>query len=69
MPLPTLSAERFCLRRPLSDALYGPVGLLYEDAQRSEIVAIKQVSLARAVAALRRNPNMDNPWSEHRVVS
>ncbi|KAG2777698.1 hypothetical protein Pcac1_g11981 [Phytophthora cactorum] len=68
MPLPTLSAERFCLRRPLSDALYGPVGL-YEDAQRSEIVAIKQVSLARAVAALRRNPNMDNPWSEHRVVS
>lgn len=64
-----LLADRFRLRRPLSDALYGPVGL-YEDAQHGdEPVAIKQVSLARAVAALRRNPNMDNPWSEHRVVS
>ncbi|KAH7485352.1 hypothetical protein PRIC1_004655 [Phytophthora ramorum] len=61
-----LFADRFRLRRPLSDALYGPVAL-YEDGD--ELVAIKQVSLARAVAALRRNPNMDNPWSEHRVVS
>ncbi|CAH0478507.1 unnamed protein product [Peronospora belbahrii] len=67
--MPMLFADRFLLLRPLSDALYGPVGL-YEDAQCSnEPVAIKQVSLARAVAALRLNPNMDNPWSEHRVVS
>ncbi|KAE9342830.1 hypothetical protein PF008_g9990 [Phytophthora fragariae] len=64
-----LFADRFRARRPLSDALYGPVGL-YEDAQRGdELVAIKQVSLARAMAALRRNRNVDNPWSEHRVVA
>ncbi|OWZ05383.1 Serine/threonine protein kinase [Phytophthora megakarya] len=69
MPMPMLSADRYRLRRPLSRALYGPVGL-YEDAQHGgELVAIKQVLLARAVAALRRNPNMDNPWSEHRVIS
>jgi serine/threonine protein kinase len=69
MPMPALFDDRFRLRRPLSDALYGPVGL-YADAQRGgELVAIKQVSLARAVAALRRNPNLDNPWSERRVVS
>ncbi|KAE8886336.1 hypothetical protein PF003_g29491 [Phytophthora fragariae] len=64
-----LFADRFRARRPLSDALYGPVGL-YEDAQRGdELVAIKQVSLARAMAALRRNRNVGNPWSEHRVVA
>ncbi|POM67674.1 Serine/threonine protein Kinase, partial [Phytophthora palmivora] len=69
MPMQMLSADRFRLRRPLSRALYGPVGL-YEDTQRGdELVAIKQVSLGRAVAALRCNPNMDNPWDEHRVVS
>ncbi|KAL3658659.1 hypothetical protein V7S43_016298 [Phytophthora oleae] len=69
MPMPMLFDDRFRLRRPLSNALYGPVGL-YEDAHKpNELVAVKQVSLARAVAALRRNPNMDNPWSEHRVVS
>ncbi|KAE9324866.1 hypothetical protein PF008_g17008, partial [Phytophthora fragariae] len=52
-----------------SAALYGPVGL-YEDAQRGdELVAIKQVSLTRAMAALRRSRNVDNPWSEHRVVA
>ncbi|CEG45283.1 serine threonine protein kinase [Plasmopara halstedii] len=69
MPLPPLISERFRLLRPLNDALYGSIGL-YEDIQHnSEPVAIKQVSLARAVAILRVNPNMDNPWSEHRVVS
>ncbi|CAI5719960.1 unnamed protein product [Peronospora destructor] len=67
--MPMLFADRFRLRRPLSDALYGPVRL-YEDAQcDNELVAIKQVSLSRAVASLRLNPNMDNPWSEYRVVS
>ncbi|KAG6612202.1 serine/threonine protein kinase [Phytophthora cinnamomi] len=64
-----LFADRFRARRPLSEALYGPVGL-YEDAQRGdELVAIKHVSLARAMAALRRSRNVDNPWSEHRVVA
>ncbi|TDH66449.1 hypothetical protein CCR75_007005 [Bremia lactucae] len=67
--LTTVIADRFSLLRPLSDALYGPVGL-YKDAKHDgELVAIKLVSLAKAVAALRRNPNLDNPWSEHRVIA
>ena len=64
-----LFADHFRLRHSLRDALYGPVGL-YEDTQcNDELVAIKQVSLTRAVTALRQNPNMDNPWTEHRVIS
>ncbi|RLN49112.1 hypothetical protein BBJ29_010084 [Phytophthora kernoviae] len=61
--------DRFRLRRRLSNALYGPVGLFEDTHHSDKLVALKQVSLARAVGALRLNPNMDNPWSEHRVIT
>ncbi|TYZ68606.1 hypothetical protein PybrP1_012816, partial [[Pythium] brassicae (nom. inval.)] len=54
----------------LGDALYGAVWLCKDERDdKSERVAVKQVSLRKARHALERNRNLDNPWDERRTAA
>lgn len=61
--------QRYRLRSKLSTTLYGAV-CLCEDAQRDNaLVAVKQVDLRSALAALEQCPHIDNPWHEKQAVA
>jgi serine/threonine protein kinase len=61
--------QQFRIEHKLGDALYGSVWLCENMRERSERVAVKQVSLSIARRALSANHNLDNPWDECRTAS